>query len=893
MDVKRLLTRGGKPFAAEIVDGTENYMVFLEALGNSVILPELIKSGWKLTALPLSLSKNGTALMDLPKMEYSPSVTEEQDMYDMLGTEMPLEERKMFLSTDEVQTVKMAAGNYTIQTREDFLHYLDETSNTKMAEDFLPINYFVHPAALFSFEEYKDPANRKWVSMLDKRRHLSMAQFDNFRRWAVQNGLKPDFSAQELLSFYFQWGICGLNVPVLSKRTVEHYVMCDVPVSSADATNRTPFVNDFGLVDRFQREYRKPGTERYQLSDPKEALRVSQLLTDNNVAVVRVRAPIGELVEEWETMETNISFNPRYLMVGNMRLTSLKAKGKFGDIHPRYWNPSTEAEMNNDMFLRAMAADFIEMRKVKADVSSYRALCEVGCSPLSALVYMKDVLELDKADPLATDEEVLVTTNDIVNYLRGNTVPVEVQNVIEGLMDGSQNIDAVQAGITNDASQNADKLYTMLYCANHILNIPSKDIYVAISKYDGSEPLSFTNGEITLRIPSEPIDAAYRGFKADKAAYRKAQVEKADNFMWVDTVARELGPESATRHVGVRCYTAHLTSRMKDELTGLQNIFIKKVEDEVYDPRLKSSYKDYARLFAVGALFSGALRGFYTFPKEVDSTVVRVTPEQKASWRKCIEGPFVDDTVSISDDAVYFDFAGDWKWYCVNAVIQPTKVTPRYGFSIKETSLIAAWHDYSTLPLYKELLQRNLLKAGDQPWSLLAMTRPVFNQREDDRGLIPYFNSSKQYLETYDHSKKFVGVPHILELQYPIFADDDAEAPEAGHNEEFKFKVGTGKILQYVDDGVGEKKQAKPPILPFNNLMSEDFFYTGGKMTLPVKEGKKPITVLDHSSLFIDGHEVRPADVENMDQSVYPISHLCGRRYLICDALGAYWTVEV
>ena len=52
MDVKRLLTRGGKPFAAEIVDGTENYMVFLEALGNSVILPELIKSGWKLTALP-------------------------------------------------------------------------------------------------------------------------------------------------------------------------------------------------------------------------------------------------------------------------------------------------------------------------------------------------------------------------------------------------------------------------------------------------------------------------------------------------------------------------------------------------------------------------------------------------------------------------------------------------------------------------------------------------------------------------------------------------------------------------------------------------------------------------------------------------------------------------
>ena len=86
--------------------------------------------------------------------------------------------------------------------------------------------------------------------------------------------------------------------------------------------------------------------------------------------------------------------------------------------------------MNNDMFLRSMAADFIERRKVKADISSYRALCESGCSPLSALVYMKDVLELDKPDPLSTDEDVVVTTNDILTYLRGGVVPMDVQNVI-------------------------------------------------------------------------------------------------------------------------------------------------------------------------------------------------------------------------------------------------------------------------------------------------------------------------------------------------------------------------------------------------------------------------------------------------------------------------------
>lgn len=893
MDIKRLLTRGGLSFAAELVDGDLTYPVFLESLGNDVILPELTKSGWKLTALPLSLSKNGTALEDLPKMEYSPSVDEEQEMYDLLGRELPIEERKKLLSTTEIKTVKMAAGNYTIQTREDFLRFLQETANTKMSEDFLPVNYFVHPAALFTFEEYKDPANRKWVSLLDKRRHLSMGQFLNFRNWALRGGLNPNFTAQELLSFYFQWGVCGLNMPVLSKRTVEHFVMCDVPVSSADVTNRTPFINDFGLVDRFQREYRKEGTEKYNLSDPKEALRVSQLLRDDEVAVVRVRAPIGELVEEWDTLETVISFNPRYLLIGNTRLTALKVQGKFGDIHPKYWNASTEEDMNNDMFLRAMAADFIERRRVKADVSSYRALCESGCSPLSALVYMKDTLELDKVDPLATDEEVLVTTGDIVTYLQGGNIPVEVQNVIEGLMDGSQNIDAVQAGITNDANQNADRLYTMLYCANHILGIPAKDIYTAIANFDGTTPLSFTDGRVSLRIPSEPIDAAYRGFKADKAAYRKAQAEKADNFMWVDAVARELGPESATRHVGVKCYTARLNTRMKVELSALQSVFAKKVEEDVSDPRLQSAYKDYARLFAINALFSGALRGFYSFPEEVDKSVVRITPEQRADWRKCLEGPFVDDTVSISDDAVYFDFAGEWKWYCVNAVIQPTKVVPRYGFSLKETSLIAVWHDCSTLPIYKDLIQRNLVKAGEQPWSLLAMTRPVFNQREDDRGLLSYFSQSKQYLDAYDHSLQFVGVPHIMETQYPVFATDDAETPPASAGEEYKFKVGMGKVLQYQKEGVDTKVAEYPPIQPFNGLTAEDFFYTGGKMTLPVKEGKKPVTVLYNNALYVDGHEVRPADIESMSNAEYPVEHLCGRRYLLCDTLGAYWVVEV
>ena len=42
-------------FAYEIEDHGETYFVMKEALTNDVILPELLRSGWKLRSLPLGL----------------------------------------------------------------------------------------------------------------------------------------------------------------------------------------------------------------------------------------------------------------------------------------------------------------------------------------------------------------------------------------------------------------------------------------------------------------------------------------------------------------------------------------------------------------------------------------------------------------------------------------------------------------------------------------------------------------------------------------------------------------------------------------------------------------------------------------------------------------------
>ena len=263
MDIKRLLTRGGQPFAAEIADGTETYNVFLESLGNSVILPELIKSGWSLTSLtiPPSLSKNGITLEQLPQMEYTPSVDEEMEMYKCMGTPMPIEERRPLLSNDVVQCVKAPDGRYVINTREDFIAYLESIEAVRPDTDVLPINYFVHPNALFSWEEFKAPENRRWVTIMDDRRQFTIAQFLKLRDWAIAQGLRKDFTPNELLSFYFQWGIDGLHLQVLNKRTEKTATMHDMYESWGEGSARAAQLFDFCLMDKECREYRKRVTE--------------------------------------------------------------------------------------------------------------------------------------------------------------------------------------------------------------------------------------------------------------------------------------------------------------------------------------------------------------------------------------------------------------------------------------------------------------------------------------------------------------------------------------------------------------------------------------------------------------------------------------------------------
>lgn len=896
MDIKRMLTRGGQVFAAEIIDGTEQYKVFVESLENSVILPELIKSGWELVSLPFTLKRNGMTLDKLPKMEYSPDREEEMEMYDLLGTQLTIDEKRAYLSEDKVETINSTTGKYTIETREEFLKYIDAVVGQGLEEDFLPINYFVHPNALFSLEEYKDPKNGMYVQKLTDRRKLSMMQFEHLRDWALANGLKSDFKPIDFLSFYFQWGLCGLRTGVTSKKIVQHYALTGV---TGFGTESMPFLHEFALIDRNQKIYTTPGTENYKPMSDVTAVMLSQQLTGNETAVIKTISQTTEAVEEWDTIETSIKISVRDIFLGTTRLMSLAVMGKFGYVYPMYWNPSMEEEMNNDMFLRAIAKDFIDRRKLKVEVSSYLALLESGCSPLAALIYMRKRYTSSEEE-LGVEKPAPVSVDTIIKFLNGEDIDENEESILIDIRDGVINIGATRAGKAEDAAALGDHLYTQLYCINKILNIPAKEIYDELSDYENSKlwkdgTMYFTDGTITVPVDANRIVRTYQGYMSDIKRYRREQAATASELIWVKEAARELGPESAKRHVAVKGYTVYVNPKVERILSAIEDEYKAYLEEHIANPMQMRKYMDDSRLVAINALFTGAIGGTYSYPEEISRKMFRVSKEDQELYKSVVIGPKVDTTICIADNAVFNDNLTSWHWYCANAVITPYEVRPRFGQLVKETSLCAVWGNNEGKPIYEELKDRGFVKKGDQSWSALALQKPIVQERGFlDITLSQYYENAISEQKEYDHKKAYKAPTHPMDLIYgnKEAAEDEEDDEPAKEGEEYKFKVGKVASLEYVEMKPKEEVQQYKPIQQYLHMTAEDFYQTNGALTIPKSEGREPIDVVDSYTMCCQGKTVRPGDVAGLSPYKYQVSHMYGRKYMIRDTNGKYWTVR-
>lgn len=228
MDITKLYTKpDGTVTAAQLSDGSESYPVLIEALGNTVYLPELLKSGWQLDALPLKLSKNGMPLENLPKAVWTPSMEAQygQDMYDTLGTEMPVEERKKYLFKGGQTNNFPVLTRYAYNTREEFLAYLDSIKDNVPDEDYLPLNCLVAPHARFSLDEFVSSKNRVYTQIIAARRRLSYVRYTKLCAYLLKHGMPEQYNAQEFLKAYLQWGVDGVQFAYTGAPSIESSIL--------------------------------------------------------------------------------------------------------------------------------------------------------------------------------------------------------------------------------------------------------------------------------------------------------------------------------------------------------------------------------------------------------------------------------------------------------------------------------------------------------------------------------------------------------------------------------------------------------------------------------------------------------------------------------------------
>lgn len=205
---KRLIVDGGaEPTAVLINDEGEEYPVFLESLHNTVILPELMKSGYTLTSLPYGFVKDGVSFDKLPVETYTPTDVETELMYNSIGVKMNYDDIKAYISVSDAVGLPTPPTEYTIHTREELISYLSATAVATLDDDFLPLNYFVAPDARFDIKEYLHSDNHKWVELITKRREMTLVKFHKLVAWLREKGLiGANYTAIDVLDAYFSWG---------------------------------------------------------------------------------------------------------------------------------------------------------------------------------------------------------------------------------------------------------------------------------------------------------------------------------------------------------------------------------------------------------------------------------------------------------------------------------------------------------------------------------------------------------------------------------------------------------------------------------------------------------------------------------------------------------------
>ena len=912
MELTTKLVSGSEVKGYVVNDSGETYPILLESLHSKVIFDGLVQSGYEFCGLPYDFRKDGVSIDQLPTQSYDVTPAEEQDMFDMLDADMyDNEELRARVVKAKVTLIPEPETNYTITTREDFIKFLNAFNPQFDFAPAMPVNSFVAPNARFTLEEYLDPKNHKYIQVLDSYRHFS---FKRWVRFLEESG--QDFKDyNSILRYYFQWGLDGLYFPVLSKSERNISTPIDAVFSGEDRVSALLSKKEIGLLDRngtilLPENSRGLQWEPVYSRDYVESLK--QSLKGNQTAVINLKAYVKEICLSFDSFSDTMQITTAGAYIGNFSYPSIvvypNGLSNFA-ANPEYWPMSKLDDMADRAYMQALAKDTLISRVEPCTGTSARALDLLGCSKKGILNYVVTTIGADKESATSDGDSLKPITPNVINdYCDGKLESGAEKDFLDGILDGTYNIDAIHTAETVRAKYSIDSVYEQIYVMHRIFNIPIDTIREKILEMGENPSFTVTNSEGYEFTFEQPINrSAYKAFNTDVQSYRTKAATEASEYIYITQAIRELGSIEATRHVGFVGYTLPTyKSSVKILLDFIKEQFTAKVEEKCVYKAEQGQWLADADYFAATRAFEIAFKGTITFPSGLGGEVMQIEPNLVDLCKKQMS--LCSDTLTAVTEANIDD--NTFRYLFVNAYVTPTQVIPIKNAEIEQIDLSANWTDFRSMPaVYDKLLAKGAVKPNATPLELFAAD-PKFivtcHNIGENTDLYSYYLQAQAYIKSVSPYEKFVAVPHPTEYLMPALYKNEEEeeedlSPTPLREGTPKFSIAPIKKLKMEDfkdylDISGEVGEADP-IQPYFGMNSEDFYMIDSpidalKKSVPLSN--QCITVQLPDTLYIgqDG-PLNYREVPKYVNDNSSIIGLWGRKYVLRDYTGNLYSVEV
>ena len=721
-------------FGFIVEDEGLSYTIKKEALHNPYVFDSLTSNGWDYIEYPYVL-KNGTVRSDtLPSktlVELNLTKMEEQELDDMLVELYPEVTIRSRIKS-ELKFLPLPETNYVIHTRKDFLQFLDNTYDGLISlndlRSIIPINYFVAPNALFSVAEYLDKNNSHYREILEKRRTYNLKSFRTMQIALLQLGLSENFDSKQLTNFYFQWGVCGIRLEIFDKTSSQssHILTINSSVYSLPSPLTyygTGYIEAGGKICGLTTGDWKLTDSAYVLPRANDFLNMQPPGTIYPASVERQYSEfnslwIGEDVTyEFNDVSLKITFKNKSQVIPTLRVVD-SIFTRSSNLSTKFWNLISGANLYKEVAIRTAMAHITSVATIKYDVSSFKALTLMGCSPISVFKLVSTISHIydesnDEAPPLAynyVNGLIEQYFQDIVDT--SNEHFTQISEYVIDFINGDKNIDLIQEALLNTSNNFNKTLYHTLLLAIDVLGYTINEMLEEVGTVTLEKPtIEFMRNGKRLFYEIDINRDKLLGYHADTQSYLLQKSKEVAYVIRVKRVYREMAPVGyKQRHIGILfdtiCFAnnpgavtrngsifepnSKLLKAYNVELAKYSS-FVKQLLEQTYNPYHENyiTGNNMISVYFMNSVFN-VLETGYT----LEVKTIGIPPYQcSQSFRDMLSLSYKDNCCEslygLTQEVLLS--GGQFWWHCVNATLLSHWVVPHKGVTLKECPFQPEW----------------------------------------------------------------------------------------------------------------------------------------------------------------------------------------------------------